>query len=110
MMSVSQVVNASHFRQAREKDGKLIENLETQLDCPPAQFVKWLAETLHMPAASLEELRQETPAFDLISYADASRRNCPGAKLAHSSRAVIALPGGTKPALAASIPITRAGV
>jgi general secretion pathway protein E len=70
------VISAAHLEAARVSDKRIVESLEEQLACPPAEFVRRLAETLRMPAASLEELRQETPAFDLISYADAARRSC----------------------------------
>ncbi|HUG78661.1 MAG TPA: GspE/PulE family protein [Burkholderiales bacterium] len=35
-----------------------------------------LCGTLRMPAASLEDLRAEQPAFDLVPYAEALRRGC----------------------------------
>ena len=70
------MITAAHLEAAKVSDKRIVESLEEQLACPPAEFVRRLAETLRMPAASLEELRQETPAFDLISYADAARRSC----------------------------------
>jgi general secretion pathway protein E len=35
-----------------------------------------LSAKLHMPGATLDELRAETPAFDAIPYAEAARRSC----------------------------------
>ncbi|MGQ0651775.1 MAG: GspE/PulE family protein [Betaproteobacteria bacterium] len=34
------------------------------------------AQRLHMPAASLDDMKAETPAFDVVAFADASRRAC----------------------------------
>ena len=70
------MITAAHLEAAKVSDKRIVESLEEQLACPPAEFVRRLAETLRMPAASLEDLRQETPAFDLIPYADAARRSC----------------------------------
>jgi general secretion pathway protein E len=70
------VITAAQLEAAKASEKRIVESLEEQLACPPAEFVRRLAETLRMPAASLEELRQETPAFDLIAYADAARRSC----------------------------------
>ncbi len=70
------MISAAQLGAARASDKRIVESLEEQLACAPAEFVRCLAETLHMPPASLEELRRETPAFDLVSYADASRRSC----------------------------------
>jgi general secretion pathway protein E len=70
------MISFSDLQSARERDGKLVENLESQLACTPGEFVEQLAGTLHMAAATLEDLRAATPAFDLIPYAEAVRRCC----------------------------------
>ena len=70
------MISAAHLETAKVSEKRIVESLEEQLACPPAEFVRRLAETLCMPAASLEDLRQETPAFDLVPYAEASRRSC----------------------------------
>ena len=70
------MISSSDLQIAREKDGKLVENLETQLACTPEEFLLRLSLTLRMPAATLEELRRERPCFELIPYAEAARRCC----------------------------------
>jgi general secretion pathway protein E len=55
---------------------KIVELLEERLGCGPPELVARLASTLRMPAVSLEDMRGATPAFELISYADATRRCC----------------------------------
>ena len=64
------------FEKARFSEKKIVESLEEQLACPPGEFVQQLAETLRRPAATLAELRAGAPAFDVIPYAEASRRAC----------------------------------
>jgi general secretion pathway protein E len=70
------MISFADLQSARDKEGRLVENLESQLACTPGEFVAQLAGTLRMPAATLEDLRAETPAFDLIPYAEATRRCC----------------------------------
>jgi general secretion pathway protein E len=57
-------------------DRKFIELLEERLACGPAEFVSRVAMALRLPAVALDDLRAESPAFDLIPYAEASRRIC----------------------------------
>ena len=40
------------------------------------RVVEHLSEALHMPAISFDEMRAEEAAFDLVPYAEASRRGC----------------------------------
>jgi general secretion pathway protein E len=40
------------------------------------RVVAHLSEALHMPAMTLEEMRAEAVAFELVPYAEASRRGC----------------------------------
>jgi general secretion pathway protein E len=70
------VISAIDLQNAREKDGRLIENLEEQLAVAPEEFLLRLSLTLRMPSVSLEQLRSEKPAFELLPYAEASRRCC----------------------------------
>jgi general secretion pathway protein E len=70
------VITATDLHLAREKDGKLIENLEEQLAVAPEEFLLRLSLTLRMPSVALEQLRSEKPAFELLPYAEASRRCC----------------------------------
>ena len=83
------MITAAHLEAAKVSEKRIVESLEEQLACPPAEFVRRLAETLRMPAASLEELRQETPAFDLIPYADAARRSCVALRDAEGDLSVV---------------------
>jgi general secretion pathway protein E len=70
------MIPAAILHKARSSDKRMIEAVEDELHCTPGEFVTRLAEELHMPAASLDDLRQEAPAFDLIPYEEASRRGC----------------------------------
>ncbi|MBV8033355.1 MAG: type II/IV secretion system protein [Betaproteobacteria bacterium] len=70
------MISAADLEIARGKEGRLVENLESQLACAPSEFVRRLAETLRLPAATLEDLRGAQPAFDALSYAECSRRGC----------------------------------
>jgi len=55
---------------------KLIELLEERLACGPTAFVSRLALTLQLPAVALDDMRAQAPAFDVVPYAEASRRAC----------------------------------
>ena len=55
---------------------KFIEILEERLACGPTEFVSRLALTLGLPAVALDDMRAASPAFDVIPYAEASRRLC----------------------------------
>ena len=55
---------------------KFIEILEERLACGPTEFVSRLALTLRLPAVALDDMRAASPAFDVIPYAEASRRLC----------------------------------
>jgi len=62
--------------ESARRGGRLIELLEERLACGPREFVAGLSAALHMPAVSLDEMLGEHPAFELIPYAEASRRGC----------------------------------
>ena len=64
------MISFADLQVARDKEGRLVENLESQLGCAPGEFVARLAGTLRMAAATLADLRAATPAFDLIPYAE----------------------------------------
>ncbi len=70
------MISPTELQLAREKEGKLVENLENQLGRPASEFVRELAETLRLPVATLEELRAARPAFDAVPYAECARRGC----------------------------------
>jgi general secretion pathway protein E len=55
---------------------KFIELLEERLACGPTEFVARLALTLRLPAVALDDMRADTAAFELVPYAEASRRSC----------------------------------
>jgi general secretion pathway protein E len=40
------------------------------------QTILEMSGRLHMPALGLDEIKQQQPAFDLIPYAEATRRAC----------------------------------
>jgi general secretion pathway protein E len=67
---------------------RLVELLEARLACDPGEFVARLSATLRLPAATLEDLRGGAPAFDLVPYAEASRRACVALRLADGGLAV----------------------
>jgi general secretion pathway protein E len=48
-----------------------------------------LSSTLRLPLSTLEDLRSSTPAFDLIPYADATRRCCLALRAADGELAVV---------------------
>ena len=70
------MISASQLQLARSSDKKVIESLEEQIGGSPEEFLLRLSLALRMPAASLQDLRAEQPAFDLLPYAEASRRSC----------------------------------
>src|SRR3954470_21955633 len=69
-------ISASDLQQAKSSEKPLVEALEDQLGCSPAEFVTRLSETLAMPPITLEQMRAETPAFDAVPFAEAARRGC----------------------------------
>ena len=68
---------------------KFIELLEERLACGPTAFVSRLALTLQLPAVALDDLRAHAPAFDLIPYADATRRSCIALRAAEGEVSVV---------------------
>ena len=71
------------------RGGRLIELLEERLACSPREFVAGLSAALHMPAVSLDEMLGEHPAFELIAYAEASRRGCVALRSADGALSVV---------------------
>jgi general secretion pathway protein E len=73
-------LSAEDIRWAREEGARtakrIVELLEERLDCGPAELTARLASTLRLSALTLEEMRARTPAFELIPYAEATRRCC----------------------------------
>jgi general secretion pathway protein E len=71
--------NAARGR--RRDDKGLIELLEERLACEPGEFVARLSATLRMPDVTLEDMRRAQPAFDLMAYAECTRRLCVALRL-----------------------------
>jgi general secretion pathway protein E len=73
-------IPAGELRWAQEQSAggnrRMVELLEERLGCDREEFVGRLAATLRLPAVSLEAIREEQPAFEVISYSEASRRLC----------------------------------
>jgi general secretion pathway protein E len=55
---------------------RIVDVLEEQSGLGPQAFIETLALTLRYPMATMEELHQMTPAFDVLSFADAMAREC----------------------------------
>ncbi|HET9664850.1 MAG TPA: GspE/PulE family protein [Burkholderiales bacterium] len=55
---------------------KFMELLEERLACGPTEFISRVAMMLRLQAVALDDMRAESPAFDLIPYAEAARRIC----------------------------------
>ncbi|HEX6006266.1 MAG TPA: hypothetical protein VFZ14_19910, partial [Burkholderiales bacterium] len=68
---------------------KLIEVLEERLACGPTAFVARLGVTLQLPAVALDDMRALAPAFDLVPYAEASRRSCIALRAADGALSVV---------------------
>jgi general secretion pathway protein E len=62
--------------EAARSGKRIVETLEARLDCGPAELTARLASTLRLPALTLEEMRAQAPAFELVPYAEATRRCC----------------------------------
>ncbi|MES2321437.1 MAG: GspE/PulE family protein [Pseudomonadota bacterium] len=55
---------------------KLRDLLEEDSALPPAEFTRRLGKTLHFDVVDMAALYQLDPAFDLIAFPEAVRRNC----------------------------------
>ena len=87
------VISAEDLQWARAEGpaaGKrAVELLEERLGCGPAELMARLSSTLRLPILTLEDLRGGTPAFELISYADAARRCCLAVRAADGELSVV---------------------
>jgi len=68
---------------------RLVELLETRLDCSATEFAARLGASLHLPVTTLEEMRRGEPAFDILPYAEAARRACLALRLPDGALAVV---------------------
>jgi len=66
-----------------------IETLEKQMGCTPAEFVQRLSDDLHLAAISMDEMREAAPAFDAVSFAEATRRHCVAIRAADGTLLVV---------------------
>ena len=80
---------------------KFIELLEERLACGPTEFVARLALTLRLPAVALDDMRAETAAFELVPYAEASRRSCLALRAPEGRMRALALHGAASGWIAA---------
>jgi general secretion pathway protein E len=55
---------------------RVIELLEERLGLPPGDFVACVAASLHYRTATMEELGALAPAFDVLPFEEAARREC----------------------------------
>jgi len=64
-------------------------NIETLEREHGADVVNHLSQALHMPGVSLELMAADTAAFDLVSYAEATRRGCIALRNAEGAVSVV---------------------
>jgi general secretion pathway protein E len=80
IVTVRHKLSAADFRAARARAGttgrRPLVELEERLGATPDAFVIALAGALRYDPMPMAELNEHAPAFDLIPYADAVRREC----------------------------------
>lgn len=54
----------------------MLELLEQKLELPPAAFAAALGKSLSYPVASMDELHQLVPAFDVLPFTEAVQKQC----------------------------------
>ncbi len=81
------VIDPDDLRWARAEQAKtrkrVVELLEERIGCDPREFVQRLSTSLRIPALEFQQLVVCTPAFDIISYAEATKRACLAVRDAH---------------------------
>ena len=75
-VALSPATIAEARRTARQLGRRVLSVLEDNLALAPAEFLSRLGETLHYPTLSMAALNQLAPAFDLVPFADALKREC----------------------------------
>jgi len=75
-LALSAAMIAEARRGAKQDGGRVLSVLEEQAGLVPELFLAQLAELLRYPTLSMAELNQLTPAFDLLPFADATKRDC----------------------------------
>jgi general secretion pathway protein E len=73
------MVRAAREQAARTRQ-PFAEILEHELNCSTQEFVERLAKTFDFRPIGLHEMLACEPAFDVVSYADAARRECAAIK------------------------------
>lgn len=77
---ISSVLIRSAFDEAVQSGERCVDILEQKLHLPAEVFVHLLGNTLRYPVMEMAALRTLEPAFDLLTYDDAARRNCVAAR------------------------------
>ena len=62
--------------EAASSGKRMVEVLEGMAGLPPAEFIERLGEVVRFPALAMEELHRLEPAFDTLSFSEASAREC----------------------------------
>ncbi len=66
-----------HARIAATRDKRrVLEALEEQLDLSAENFVTALGATMHYRVLAMKDMHELTPAFDVISFAQSSQKEC----------------------------------
>lgn len=75
-LGVNAPLIAEARRTARQSGRRVLAVLEESTALPPHAFTASLGELLHYPTLSMAALNQLAPAFDVLPFADALRREC----------------------------------
>ena len=73
---ISQELIAKAHAEAPRSGKPVLEVLEDALHLPPGDFVAQLAATFRYPVLTLADMQRMQPAFRVIPYAEAVRREC----------------------------------
>ena len=73
---ISQDLISKAYGEAKREGRQVLEVLEDALHLPSDDFVAQLAATFHYPVLTLADMQHMQPAFKVIPYAEAVRREC----------------------------------
>ncbi len=73
---ISQDLITKAYGEAKREGRQVLEVLEDALHLPSDDFVAQLAATFHYPVLTLADMQHMQPAFKVIPYAEAVRREC----------------------------------
>src|SRR5687767_2303670 len=62
--------------EAARRGVSVVSVLEETCGCGPQQLIDELGRLLNMPVLTMENLRSSTPAFDILSFNDATSKEC----------------------------------